>query len=404
MFFVVEVDNDGFKVYDSGGTLIDPAKDATVAAVTTALTAIKDTDGIKKIVDPLPAGTNNIGDVDLASAIPAGTNIIGLLKVVDADGVNVLVVDGSGRAAIQNPPNLDVALSTRATEATLATRASEATLATRATEATLASIKDTDGIKKITDALPAGTNEIGKVAQGTKAAGTGAWPQVLYDAAGNAVGVVLDGSIYRIQADAKVAKGTTSSNLLHLEALDTLTGMGRLKTTVYTPDGDPVAFGAVSTSIKNHFVETSGGSHDLRVDGSTTPVVFTYDADATYDISVQEIKFTLVSNSIPFGSGYFGSTSGPLTNGVLVEVITNGTTVELYNLQQNESFVNFSSPGGFEWVVSSKDMMTSNYLVGGGVKLFAGTADKVRVTVRDNISSCGVYFKCFIKGNLLTEV
>lgn len=32
-----------------------------------------------------------------------------------------------------------------------------------ATEATLAAIKDTDGIKKILDALPAGTNALGKV-------------------------------------------------------------------------------------------------------------------------------------------------------------------------------------------------------------------------------------------------
>lgn len=63
-----------------------------------------------------------------------------------------------------------------ATEATLLTRATEATLATRGSETTLSavdaklatidavldSIKDTDGIKKITDSLPAGTNIVGK--------------------------------------------------------------------------------------------------------------------------------------------------------------------------------------------------------------------------------------------------
>lgn len=65
MFYVVEVDNDGFKVYDSGGTLIDPAKDSSVQSVLTALTAIKDTDGIKKITDALPTGDNTIGRVKL---------------------------------------------------------------------------------------------------------------------------------------------------------------------------------------------------------------------------------------------------------------------------------------------------------------------------------------------------
>jgi hypothetical protein len=65
MFFVIEVDNDGFKVYDSAGNLIDPAKDSSVQSVLTTLAAIKDTDGIKKIVDALPVGDNGIGRVKI---------------------------------------------------------------------------------------------------------------------------------------------------------------------------------------------------------------------------------------------------------------------------------------------------------------------------------------------------
>jgi hypothetical protein len=303
MIFVVEVDNDGFKVYDSGGTLIDPAKDQSVQSVLTALNAIK----------------------------------------------------------------------------------------------------DTDGIKKITDQLPAGTNEIGKVAQGTRAAAAGGWPAYLVDDSGHVVGVVLDGSVYRLQGDSKVAKGVTSDELVHLEAIDTVTGEGRLKATIYTPDGDPVAFGAVSSSIKNDYVR-NGGSASLLVDGSVTPQVFTYLADATYDISLQEIRFTMAANGITFGTGYFGATAGPLPNGVLVEVITDGNTVELFNIQRDEHFINFASPGGWEWIVSNKDVMTSAYLIGGGVKLHAGTGDQVKITVRDDIDSSALYFECFVKGNLLLSV
>lgn len=375
MIFVIEVDNDGFKVYDSGGTLIDPATDAVVQAV-----------------------RDRIGDI---SATPTANTLQDRLK-------NVL--------------------------------------------ATLDSIKDTDGIKKITDPLPAGTNEIGKVAQGTKAAAADGWPFVLYDAsgnpipvtpnvtipasnkaflvtgedaagvarilqtetggelkgvlynsAGNAIGVVLDDTLYRLQTDSKVAVGNDSDDLVHLEAIDTVAGQGRLKATIYTPDGDPVAFGAVSSSIKNDYVK-NGGSSDLLVDGSTTPVVFTYLADSTYDISLQEIRFTMVANGITFGNGYFGAVAGPLTNGVLVEVVTDGNTVTLFSLQMNEHFINFASPAGWEWIVSNKDVMTSAYLIGGGVKLFAGTGDLVRVTVRDDIDAAGLYFECFVKGNLLTNV
>lgn len=62
------------------------------AATETTLAAIKDTAGIKKITDALPAGTNNIGDVDVltlpagtvagGSSLPAGTNNIGDVDVL----------------------------------------------------------------------------------------------------------------------------------------------------------------------------------------------------------------------------------------------------------------------------------------------------------------------------------
>lgn len=81
-----------------------------------------------------------------------------------------------------------------------------------ATEATLelvrlllVSIKDTDGIKKILDALPAGTNEIGAVIQGTKAALADAWPTVPTDAAGNAFSSQLDAGVRRLEISGKVA-------------------------------------------------------------------------------------------------------------------------------------------------------------------------------------------------------
>jgi hypothetical protein len=60
-----------------------------------------------------------------------------------------------------NTDNLDVALSTRATESTVATLATQTTAA--AIQTVLEAIRDTAGIKKITDPLPAGTNLLGSV-------------------------------------------------------------------------------------------------------------------------------------------------------------------------------------------------------------------------------------------------
>jgi len=310
----------------SDGTLIDPATEggnlATLAgkdfATQTTLAQIMSTNGVKKIADPLPAGDNNIGNIDLASSIPAGTN------------------------------------------------------------------------------------EVGKVAQGTRAAATAPWPIYLVDPNdGHAVGVLLDGAVYRFAVDSKIGKG--ASGLVHLDAIDTASGRGRLKMTLYTQDGDPIAFGSVPPTpagIYNKFV-LNGASESLLVNGSSTPVVFTYPAHETEDVSLQELKFVLSANGITFGTNYFGGVSGPLTNGLLVEIVAGGHTGTVYTLKQNESFVNFASPGGFEWVVSSKDLLAATYSIGGGFKLKAGTADCVKVTVRDNLSSAGAYFKCFVKGHLL---
>jgi hypothetical protein len=52
--------------------------------ISATLSAINLTTGIKKIVDELPAGTQNIGDVDIASALPAGSNNIGDVDIASA--------------------------------------------------------------------------------------------------------------------------------------------------------------------------------------------------------------------------------------------------------------------------------------------------------------------------------
>jgi len=226
---------------------------------------------------------------------------------------------------------------------------------------------------------------------------------ILYDSSGNPIASTQDGSDYRLQSESKVAKG--ASSLVHLDAVDTVAGRGRLKTTLYSADGEAVSFSSAPPnpeSIAYDFAEASGSSN-LLVDGGTTPVVFEYLADGTHDISIQEVKLTLASNSITFGNQYFGAKAGPLTNGLLVQVTAGGNTGEVHNLVQNESFVDFASPGGFQWVVSSKDLMSATWLVGGGLKLVGGSADKISLTVRDDLSSAGVYFKCFIKGNLLPD-
>jgi len=178
---------------------VDYATQTTLAAV------LVDTGQIEALLTTIDADTSALAVVDYATATKQ-TDGSQKTQVVGNTG-NIVGVNSSGQAAIQNPPNLNVAASTLATETKLeAVRAILATidadtsalvavdyatqttlaalkaafdsrdLATQTTlaladgrlttiDAVLDSIKDTAGIKKITDGvqLQAGTNSIGTV-------------------------------------------------------------------------------------------------------------------------------------------------------------------------------------------------------------------------------------------------
>ena len=183
-----------------------------------------------------------------------------LIAGKDGTVARFMSVDSAGKLAIQNPPNLDAALSTIATESKLeAVRAllqtidadtssiaaedfaTETTLATLATEtkleavrvllasidgkdfstettlsaadaklatidSVLDSIKDTDGIKKITDALPVGDNNIGrtKLTDGTLVA------SLINDTVASLVRLAVEGKVSVVSPTAPTAATSVS--------------------------------------------------------------------------------------------------------------------------------------------------------------------------------------------------
>jgi hypothetical protein len=146
------------------------------------------------ITAPLPAGTNNIGDVDIASALPAGTNNIGDVDVLTqparshttdsirigdgtdlalVTGAGALVVDGSGvtqpvsgtvsanlNAGTNNIGDVDIASPLGGGTEAAAVRV---TIANDSTG--VVSVDDNGGSLTVDvgSALPAGTNNIGDV-------------------------------------------------------------------------------------------------------------------------------------------------------------------------------------------------------------------------------------------------
>ncbi|MCU0912935.1 MAG: hypothetical protein MUC88_00055 [Planctomycetes bacterium] len=178
--------SDGVGGYEEKGTSSKPFRTDPTGATTQPVSAS---------TLPLPAGaaqeSGNLATL-AGKDFSTQTTLAAVLAKLSSDPATQTTL-----AAIL--AKLDVALSTRAAEsggnlATLAGKdfATQTTLAavlaqldvalsTRASETTLAAIKSTDGVKKITDPLPAGTNEVGKIAQGTAAANASAWPSKLVD-------------------------------------------------------------------------------------------------------------------------------------------------------------------------------------------------------------------------------
>lgn len=140
------------------------------------------------------------------------------------------------------------------------------------------------------------------------------------------------------------------------------------------------------------FLEDSGDSDDMAVDGSTTPVVFTYDADPTDDIEIYEIRFMASVTALKFG-GFFFSLN-PLTNGLLFEMVhDDGTETEIGNVKETEEFFMLSGLSGHSEAADwNRDVLLVQLGFGGKPVLKAGTGDKFRITVRDNLDSTAIFY------------
>jgi hypothetical protein len=199
-------------------------------------------------------------------------------------------------------------------------------------------------------------------AQGTKGAGSNAWPSALYDVAGNPIDSYLDDAgDRRLRVEANFPPGLS----------------------IIIGNGIPEDLGDI---VRKYALNS--GSSDLRVDGSTTPVEFTYPCDATFDIRVYEIRFLFSARDIIFDGDSFGPLS-VLSNGIEVEITyDNGTTNTLATVNANEDLLMFPSPANA--ILNNtgpKDILVMGMFLGGVPILKAGTSDEVLVRINDDLVS-----------------
>jgi hypothetical protein len=154
---------------------------------------------------------------------------------------------------------------------------------------------------------------------------------------------------------------------------------------------------------KQDFVKNNGSSN-LNIDGSSSSVVFTFDAIQEHDIMVHEIRVALTCQDITMDGNSFCSGS-KLSNGVLVEIIAQDILYHVYNITQNEDWFFFNSPQGMLLNnTGPKDAMQAGFYFGNTITLKAGSSDKVRVTIRDDLTGNNMpnFFKVKVFGNIIT--
>jgi hypothetical protein len=138
---------------------------------------------------------------------------------------------------------------------------------------------------------------------------------------------------------------------------------------------------------------TNGGSEDMAVDGSSTPVEFSVLADATRDIIVEAMAFESFANGIKIDK--FLSLNSELTNGILIEVKSEDEIFQFLPIKNTIEFdSHFAYGPGRSYnllFASGNDSMVTRF---GPEFPFVlkpqgtyASDDYVKVVIRDNISS-----------------
>lgn len=142
------------------------------------------------------------------------------------------------------------------------------------------------------------------------------------------------------------------------------------------------------------FLTDSNGSSDMLVNGATTNVEFNISADKDLDVFVKNIAVTIVDAAATLAK--FGALTA-LTNGVLFEWITAdlGTTTinsgiktnfEFFRQALQEPIISSNVVGNSEGLLIEIDF-AKIFGLRNGLRLRAGTNDKIAFTIRDNVST-----------------
>lgn len=105
-----------------------------------------------------------------------------------------------------------------------------------------------------------------------------------------------------------------------------------------------VSIGGTVGNYFQEFFKDSGGSNDMSINASGSPVSFRINADPDRDLEIYEVRLFFGGNGIQLGS-VFGSGNQPLTNGIQFNFKTDNETKNLGPFYSNSDLKNIWSIG-----------------------------------------------------------
>lgn len=153
----------------------------------------------------------------------------------------------------------------------------------------------------------------------------------------------------------------------------------------------------------------SGGSEDMSVDGSATPVVFLLSAQDDVDVYITELSFALAYGASAYLYN-FADSGAPLTNGIKISYTPGVEELSItQTIYKNSDLLRVRrEPLTLDWQVRNFGAVNDWGFIGTidltrfippfGLKLDRGSKQELRASVRDDLTGFADLFNIFARG------
>lgn len=145
----------------------------------------------------------------------------------------------------------------------------------------------------------------------------------------------------------------------------------------------------------------------MKLDGSVTPIEYTFPMDSLNDYFISEIKFFGLDNGIQFGTSRFLGINTALTNGIQIEIKTDNNVITFPLIKTTQDFDDKFAFGTSDLQVffsSGDDKFTASFLTDSNPfplrrsgTFGTGNDDYIKIRIRDDLTSIS-QFQAIVQG------